>query len=168
MCQFPVTPPESETSGVNVLPKEYIQIIDWFVLEGAEVNEEQLPIDEHKEVRLEDVTYFISWPTCCNESYYLYDLGEDEYDDCVVEVAAIAVQGAPYPTTSLERLVEPVQIISDNHFIEIEVLEETEGMVWVIRRFTKAQLASDDFHNMMEYFIGVTKDVRRAVFSNGY
>jgi hypothetical protein len=41
-------------------------------------------------------------------------------------------------------------------------------MVWVCRRFTKAQLNSDDFYNMMSYFVGVTKEVRTAIFSDWY
>ncbi len=168
MCHFNFEIPELPENEVLFPVQEYVQVLDWFILEGGEHDEEKLGVDELHEVRLDGIQYFIGFPTCYKDAYYEYVSDEEEYDDCVVEIAALAVHGAPYSNESLQQFVEPVQIISDNHFIEIDIIDDLEGMVWVCRRFTKAQLASEDFHNMMSYFVGIAKEVRYAVFSGNY
>jgi hypothetical protein len=166
MCHFNFEIPELQSEEILFAAQQHPQVLDWFILEGGQHDEEMLPQEELHEVRLDGIPYFIGFPTCYKDAYYEYVSDEEDYDDCVIEIAALAVQGAPYSNEFLETLIEPVQIISDNHFIEIDIIEDLEGMVWVCRRFTKAQLNSDDFYNMMGYFVGVTKEVRTAVFSD--
>ena len=168
MCHFNFEIPEMQSEEIQFAAQQYPQVLDWFILEGGEHNEEMLAQEELHEVQLDGISYFIGFPTCYKDAYYEYVSDEEDYDDCVVEIAALAVHGAPYSNESLQDFVDPVQIITDNHFIEIDIIDDLEGMVWVCRRFTKAQLASDDFHNMMSYFVGVSKEVRNAVFSGGY
>lgn len=168
MCNFNFEIPELNSEEIKFAAQEHVQVLDWFILEGGEHDEEKLAQEELHEVRLNGIQYFIGFPTCYKDAYYEYVSDEEEYDDCVVEIAALAVHGAPYSNESLQQFVEPVQIISDNHFIEIDIIDDLEGMVWVCRRFTKAQLACEDFHNMMSYFVGISQDVRAAVFSGNY
>jgi len=167
MCQFPINVPEPETEEIQFVAQQYTQILDWFILEGGEHDEELLAQVELHEVQLNDISYFIGFPTCYKETYYTYIGEEDTRDECVVEIAALAAQGAPYSIEFLETLVKPVQVFSDNHFIEIDVIDDLDGMVWVCRRFTEEQLKSNDFHNMMSDFVAITQKTRAAIFSDG-
>jgi hypothetical protein len=168
MCHFNFEIPELQSEEIQFAAQQYPQVLDWFILEGGQHDEEMLAREELHQVQLDGISYFIGFPTCYKDGYYEYDLEDEHYDDCVIEIAALAVQGAPYSIEFLKTLIEPVQIISDNHFIEIDIIDDMDGMVWVCRRFTKAQLNSDDFYNMMSYFVGVTKEVRTAIFSDWY
>jgi hypothetical protein len=168
MCQFPINIPEPETEEVQFVVQQYPQILDWFILEGGEHDEESLGQVELHEVRLNDISYFIGFPTCYQETYYKYLSEEGKRDECVVEIAALAAQGAPYSIEFLETLVKPVQVFSDNHFIEIDVIDDLDGMVWVCRRFTEEQLKSNDFHNMMSDFVTIAQKTHTAIFSDGH
>jgi hypothetical protein len=168
MCQFPINVPESQPEEIQFAAQQYKQVLDWFILEGGEHDEEMMAQEELHEVRVDDISFFIGFPTCYKETYYVYVSEEGKRDECVVEIAALAVQGAPYSIEFLETLIKPVQIFPANHFIEIDIIEDLDGMVWVCRRFTQAQLDGEDFHDSMKQFVDLSTKVRAAVFSGGH
>lgn len=153
---------------IDSLPSEFVQVLDWFVLEGAETDEVIIMQEEIHNLRLGEIDYYVGPPTCWDDSHYLYVSGSDRRDECSVEIGALAALGAPYEDFQLNGMVEYIKHDVDKHFMDIEVSEDSSGTVWLFRRFTKAQLASEEFHNMMSYFVGVSKEVRSAVFSGGY
>lgn len=160
--------PELHSDDISFPAQEHVEIIDWFILEGGEHDEEMLPQEELHEVRLNDISFFIGFPTCYQETYYEYISEDGKRDKCVVEIAALAVQGAPYTNETLQKILEPFQTYTDHHFTEIDIAEDLEGMVWVCRRFTKEQLKGVDFSHRMTEFIALSEKIRAAVFSGGH
>lgn len=153
---------------IDSLLPEFVQVLDWFVLEGAETDEVIIMQEEIHNLRLGEIEYFVGPPTCWVDGYYLYVNEREHRDECSVEIGALAVLGAPYEDSQLQEMVKHIKHDVDPHFMDIEVSEDSSGTVWLMRRLTKEQLASEEFHKMMSYFVDVSKEIRSAVFSGGY
>ena len=147
---------------IEALPPGYEQVLDWFVLEGAETDEVIIMQEEIHNLLLGEIEYFVGPQTCWSPGYYVVPT-----DGCIVELGALAVLGAPYDAEQLRAMTAHISHDVNHHFLDLEIPEDSSGTIWLIRRFTQAQLDSEDFHDTMKQFIDLSTKVRDAVVSGG-
>ena len=144
------------------------RILDWFVLEGAEVN---VDLDSEPEVSaiLGDFQFFVGRPTCED---FLWD-GHPICDrDHVVELGGLAVLGSPLPEEVLEELVAPLipprPLGCEDSDIEVQTDGDETGdslNVWLYRRFSSTELGSPDLDDQIREFVILTHKIASAVSS---
>lgn len=148
---------------IEALPPGYEQVLDWFVLEGAETDEVIIMQEEIHNLLLGEIEYFVGPPTCWSPGYYV-----EPKDGCIVELGALAILGAPYDADQLRAMTAHISHDVDRHLLDIEIPEDPSNSIWVIRRFTQAHLDSEDLHETMKQFIDLSVNVRAAVLSGGH
>ena len=148
---------------IEALPPGYEQILDWFVLEGAETDEVLIMQDEIHNLVLGAIEYFVGPQTCWSPSYYVKPT-----DGCIVELGALAILGVPYDAEQLRAMTTHISHDVDRHLLDLEIYDDSSGSIWVIRRFTQAQLDHEDFHDSMKQFVDLSEKVREAVLSGGH
>jgi hypothetical protein len=146
----------------EALPPGFEQVLDWFVLEGAETDEVIIMQEEIHNLLLGEIEYFVGPPTCWSPGYYV-----EPKDGCITELGALAVLSAPYEADQLRAMTAHISHDVDQHFLDLEISDDSSGSVWVMRRFTQAQLDSEDFHDAMQQFVELSIKVRAAVLSGG-
>lgn len=148
---------------IRALPPGYEQVLDWFMLEGAETEEVLVMQDEIHNLLLGEIEYFVGPQTCWSPGYYVAPT-----DGCIVELGAFAILGAPYNADQLRAMTTHISHDVDRHLLDLEISDDSSGSIWVIRRFTQAQLDSEDFHNTMKQFVALSEKVRDTVLSGGH
>lgn len=144
------------------------RILDWFVLEGAEV---KIDLDNEPEVEaiLGEFQFFIGHSTCRD---FLWEGQPVCSRDHMVELGGLAVLGSPLPYEVLNELVEPlapkIPLACPDSEIEIQVDGDETGdslNVWLYRRFSTAETESPDLDDQIREFVILTHKIADAVLS---
>lgn len=148
---------------IPYIEPEFVQVIDWCVMEGGEIITEALGNRVPFPLFVKGCEIYVGPPTCDDEvSVYL----DERYFTPlhVVEIASLVDMGSPLPLELLAELVQPIQQrianTVDDHHIEVEVAESEAGRcIWVVRRFTPEELEGSQFDELMREHLALTHEV---------
>lgn len=161
--------PFSAHNHIDLEP-HMVAVLDWFILQGAEHDETRFGLESIDAVTLGEIDYYYSDPT-------------KDYDRYIVEVTALAVQGAPFEMDTIRKMVEPVASTLDGNDYEVEVsddvedpedIEDSEDIqdsdevgtnVWVTCRLAEDELVPDRIGPRLSTLVTLANQVRALVVS---
>lgn len=156
--------PTDFTHKPEVLSEHVERVLDWFVMEGADVD---VDLEREPEVQavLDGFQFYAGLPLC--EAVIWHSSCERDH---VVEVGGIAVLGSPLSADLLFDLVLPLEPEYAGGCVESGIeIEDGEtadsNCVWVFKRFSAADLVSSSFDSEMRELIALTHRVSAAVLS---
>lgn len=152
--------PDQPFSAHNHIDLEphMVAVLDWFILQGAEHDETRFGLESIDAVTLGEIDYYYSDPT-------------KDYDRYIVEVTALAVQGAPFEMDTIRKMVEPVASTLDGNDYEVEVSDDVEDSddigtnVWVTCRLAEDELVPDRIGPRLSTLVTLANQVRALVVS---
>lgn len=129
-----------------------VSVVDWFILEGADHDETQFGGKLLDRVELRGIDYFFGDTTC-------------DVDHHIIEVAALAVLGAPYDAATLWSMVAPLAQSVDGHNLEIDVDHHEDTAVWVAARLSDLDLSPGRIDERLRELVELAERVRALIES---
>lgn len=164
----------------KMIIQEQRHLIDWFVLEGASIDEESYSeLQELNNLELHDIPYYIG-PATCDEGLEIF-IDDDHVEEIVtpsahhnLEIAALVGLGLPFEAETVESMISHLQPSECEHFdsftspgiqkechpLSIEVTE-TEGdvSVWVTQRLRVGDNELPNYDSTLRRFVALVSSV---------
>ena len=168
----------------KMILEEQRHVIDWFVLEGASIDEESYSeLQELNNLELHDIPYYIG-PATCDEGLEIF-IDDDHVEEIVtpsahhnLEIAALVGLGLPFEAETVESMIRHLQpteserfdsftspgIQKECHPLSIEVTTaEDDVSVWVTQRLRVGDNELPTYHSTLRRFVALVSSVNEIL-----
>lgn len=137
-----------------------VQIVgDWFVMAGAEFDEDAVGTAKFIEYDLKGITFVVGPPTVA--------VGQPTRaeDGALADVTAMLGLGLPYDTDTLRSMIDPVLAVSPewSDLIEIEYPESDDEALWAVVRPCGSLVETDTLDEHLRGFVSIAESLVGAV-----
>ena len=137
-----------------------VQIVgDWFVMEGAEFDEDAVGTAQFIEYDLRGITFVVGPPTVA--------VGRPTHaeDGALADVTAMLGLGLPYDTDTLRSMIDPVLAVSPewSDLLEIEYPESDDEALWAVVRPPESLVETDTLDEHLRGFVSIVENLVGAV-----